>query len=87
LGTFCGGTSDFQSAAADFQSAAAEKLYGAAEKLYAAGQKFHAAGQKFYGAADFKSATSILQFYNSSKCDSSAGVSATIAQSLHTDYQ
>jgi hypothetical protein len=39
-------------------------LYGAAEKLYGAAEKSYAVVQKFYGAPDFKSATSILQFFN-----------------------
>jgi hypothetical protein len=43
-----------------------EKFYGAGQKFYGAPEKLYGAGQKFYGAADFKSATSILQFYNSS---------------------
>jgi len=67
LGTSCGGTSDFQSAAAEKSHGAAVKLYGAAEKLYGAAEKSHGAGQKFYGAADFQSfqcATEILQFFN-----------------------
>jgi len=66
---------------------AAEKSHGAEQKFYAAAEKSHGAGQKFYAAAELQSATSIFQFFNSSRCGLGAGVSATIAQSLHTDNQ
>jgi len=52
LGTFCGGTSDFQSAAAEKSHGVGQKFYGAADFQSAAAEKSYGAGQKFYDAAD-----------------------------------
>jgi len=72
-----------------------EKSHGAGQKSHGAAEKLYGAAEKLYGAPDFQSAveilqsfnSSILQFFNSSKCDSGAGVSATTAPKIGTDYQ